>query len=47
MGKYCKNCGKEMESPKLTHCSDRCAFESINKSKPFGKPENPPDYSHS
>ncbi len=33
MGKFCKNCGKLMKNPKLTHCSDECLFADKKKSK--------------
>ena len=39
MGKKCKNCGKELKDPRLTHCSDKCLFESIKNSKKF-RPKN-------
>ncbi len=45
MSKTCKNCGEDIQNENVTHCSDRCIFESIKKSKKFGDPENPPDYS--
>jgi len=35
MGKKCKNCGKELEDQHLTHCSDKCIYESIKNSKKF------------
>jgi hypothetical protein len=33
MGQYCKNCGKKMKNPKLSHCSDECVFTSVKNSK--------------
>ena len=45
MRKICKVCGKEIQNQNTTHCSDRCIFDSIKKSKSFGNPKNPPDYS--
>jgi len=35
MLKFCKNCGKELDNPQATHCSDECLFTSIKNSKPF------------
>lgn len=45
MEKQCKSCGKEIKNEYITHCSDKCIFDSIKKSKKFGNPENTPDYS--
>lgn len=33
----CGVCGKELDNPLSTHCSDKCLFESIKKSKPFSR----------
>jgi len=35
MGKKCENCSKELENQHLTHCSDKCLFESIKNYKKF------------
>ncbi len=35
MVKKCENCGKELESQNLTHCSNNCLFESIKNAKRF------------
>ena len=35
MTKKCKTCGKELTDPDLTHCSDKCLFETTKNSKPF------------
>jgi len=35
MREKCENCGKELEDPRLTHCSDKCVFEGIKNSKKF------------
>ena len=35
MPKFCKNCGKELDNPHATHCSDECLFTTIKNSKPF------------
>lgn len=40
MGQYCKNCGKIMKKPKLTHCSDECLFMHIKNSKSVDKEYN-------
>jgi len=45
MKNMCKNCGREIQNENITHCSDKCIFDSIKKSKKFGNPENSPDYS--
>jgi hypothetical protein len=47
MGKKCENCGKNMKELNLSHCSEQCIFENLKKSKKFGDPKNPPDYSSS
>lgn len=31
----CEICGKILDDPKATHCSDECLFESISKSREF------------
>lgn len=33
--KKCGVCGKELENPLSTHCSDKCLFETIKNSKKF------------
>jgi len=35
MLKFCANCGKELDYPQVTYCSDECLFTSIKNSKPF------------
>jgi len=45
MAKICRICGKHIQNKNITHCSDKCIFDSIKKSKKFGNPENPPNYS--
>ncbi len=35
MPKFCENCGKELNNPYATHCSDECLFTIIKNSKPF------------
>ena len=37
MGKKCENCGKKLENGRLTHCSDKCIFESVKKCKNCGR----------
>lgn len=32
MGGKCQNCGQDLDDPSLTHCSDKCRFESYLKS---------------
>jgi len=39
MGKKCENCGKELEDPRLTHCSNNCLFEIIKNSEKIWKLE--------
>jgi hypothetical protein len=39
MSKKCENCGKKLEKRRLTHCSEKCIFESIKNSKKFS-PKN-------
>ena len=31
--KKCLICGKELKNPNATHCSEKCLFKSIEKSK--------------
>ena len=33
--KKCENCGKVLDNSLITHCSDKCLFESIKKSREF------------
>ena len=33
MGKYCANCGKELMDSRLTHCSEKCIYESVSVAK--------------
>jgi len=33
--KKCETCGKVLDSPLVTHCSDKCLFESVKKSREF------------
>lgn len=33
MGKFCKHCGKLMQNPELTHCSDECLLADKKESK--------------
>jgi len=33
--KKCENCGKVLDNYLITHCSDKCLFESIKKSREF------------
>jgi len=33
--KKCENCGKVLDNSLVTHCSDKCLFESIKKSREF------------
>jgi len=40
MAKFCKKCGKIMKRPKLSHCSDECAFVDIKESKSLNKNNN-------
>ena len=47
MGKKCENWGKNMKELNISHCSEQCIFENLKKSKKFGDPKNPPDYSSS
>ena len=35
MGEKCENCGKKLENGRLTHCSNKCIYESVKKSKKF------------
>ncbi|MDE1844224.1 MAG: hypothetical protein KGI10_02715 [Thaumarchaeota archaeon] len=35
MTRKCATCGKVLEEPQATHCSDACLHKSIEKSKPF------------
>lgn len=35
LNKKCEVCGKEIQDPHATHCSDKCLFESIKNTKPF------------
>ena len=35
MTKKCEVCGKKLSNDTLTHCSDKCLFESIKNSKKF------------
>jgi len=35
MPKFCENCGKELNNPYATHCSDECLFTIIKNSKHF------------
>ena len=37
MGKFCKECGKSMKKPQLSHCSDECALVDIKNSKSLNK----------
>lgn len=37
MGKFCKECGKVMRKPSLSHCSDECIFAHIKNSKSLSK----------
>lgn len=32
---YCQKCGEKLVNPDATHCSEKCLFEDIKKSKPF------------
>ena len=33
MAKNCEVCGKKIENPDLTHCSDECLFKSVKSSR--------------
>ena len=33
MATWCKNCGKVMKIPELTHCSDECLLNNVKTSK--------------
>jgi endogenous inhibitor of DNA gyrase (YacG/DUF329 family) len=37
MGKRCTRCGKSVEKPVLTHCSDECLMADIKKSESLRK----------
>jgi hypothetical protein len=37
MAKQCKQCGRPVEIPELTHCSDECLMADIKKSKSLRK----------
>lgn len=33
--KKCENCGRVLDNSLVTHCSDKCLFESVKKSREF------------
>ena len=33
MAKYCSNCGKKLIDSRLTHCSEKCIFETVSVAK--------------
>jgi hypothetical protein len=37
MGQNCKNCGKFMKNPDITHCSDECLLDLIKDSNSVTK----------